>query len=323
MRDWLQREWYRTGPAQLLLWPLSMIFLLLTSLRRTLYRTGLLHAGRLPVPVIVVGNITVGGTGKTPLTLWIVEFLRHQGFKPAVISRGYGGTVQQPTSVSAVSDPFMVGDEPVLMSRRAGCPVWVGRDRYRTGRALLKARPDCDVVICDDGLQHYGLARDVEIIVVDAERRFGNGFLLPAGPLREPLRRLADADVLISHGVDAVPGSLPMHLRGALFRNLLNRSLAAEAGQLKGPLTAVAGVGNPRRFFDALQQLGLEFQSKVFPDHHAYRPQELADFSGTVVMTEKDAVKCAAFARPDWWSLEVEAELGEDFGTRLMQAMRK
>lgn len=322
---WLERHWYRIGVLHIVLWPLSLSFRLLVALRRLAYRLGLLPAQALPVPVIVVGNISVGGTGKTPLVLWLVDFLRAQGYHPAVISRGYGGSTTHPMAVSAATDPFLAGDEPVLIARRSGCPVWVGADRVAAAQALLRGRPDSDVLICDDGLQHYRLRRDVEIAVIDGERGFGNGQLLPAGPLREPLGRLAETDIVVTHGGIPLPGSVPMRLTGRRFRNLQDpaRTVSKEFfhGQL---LHAVAGIGNPARFFAQLERMGLTVAPHAFPDHHAYRPADL-QFAGTAVilMTEKDAVKCMAFAQPQWWYLEVEAEVGEALGHRLLQMLRK
>lgn len=322
---WLERHWYRIGVLHLVLWPLSLAFRLLVALRRFAYRVGLLSTQALPVPVIVVGNISVGGTGKTPLVLWLVDFLRAQGYHPAVISRGYGGTAHRPVAVSATTDPFLAGDEPVLIARRSGCPVWVGADRMAAAQALLRAHPKSDVLICDDGLQHYRLQRNVEIAVVDGERRFGNGQLLPAGPLREPIGRLAAVDIVVTHGGIPLPGSVPMTLSGKLFRNLQDPSRTAPAEFFYGqPLYAIAGIGNPARFFAQLQRMGLAVESHAFPDHHAYQPADLQFAGGAVIlMTEKDAVKCSAFAQPQWWYLEVEAKVGEALGQRLLQKLRK
>lgn len=323
MLNWLERQWYCIGLGQIILWPISLLFGLLVSLRRVAYRVGFLPTGRLPVPVIVVGNLTVGGTGKTPLVIWLVEFLRGEGFHPGVISRGYGGSVLQPTAVNAASDPFMVGDEPTLIARRLACPLWVGADRYATGRALLKVRPDCDVLICDDGLQHYRLARDVEIVVVDSVRRFGNGRLLPAGPLREPMGRLGSVDFVVSNGADALSGNVAMVLKGTILRNMLDADKILPVENFIGQAVhAVAGIGNPDRFFDQLQALGLLIKQHPFPDHHAYQPADLNfDDRLPVVMTEKDAVKCVAFADTDWWYLEVNAELASLFGERVLQKL--
>ncbi|HEX5338088.1 MAG TPA: tetraacyldisaccharide 4'-kinase, partial [Gallionella sp.] len=210
--NWLQGQWGRRTPWQILLLPPAALFFFISLVRRLLFRSGLRRSHRLPVPVIVVGNLTVGGTGKTPLVLWLVEFLRSQGYHPGIISRGYAGSAAQPQAVSAVSDPALVGDEPLLLARRTQCPIWVGRRRADVARALLVAHPDCDVIISDDGLQHYALQRDVEVVVVDGVRRFGNGLPLPAGPLREPLSRLQSVDAVVVNGGTADVGEYGMRL---------------------------------------------------------------------------------------------------------------
>ena len=226
---WLERHWYRLTPLHLLLLPVSLIFLLLTSLRRMLYRLGVLHSEKLPVPVIVVGNIIVGGSGKTPLTLWLAQQLIEQGWHPGIISRGFGGANETPREVQAVSLSSEVGDEPLLMAQRGLCPVWVGRDRAAAGRALLQTHPECDVLLSDDGLQHYRLRRDVEIAVADGVRGFGNGFLLPAGPLRELPSRLREADAVVVNGGAYHGPNYRMQLEGALFHNLLNPAQTRQA----------------------------------------------------------------------------------------------
>ncbi len=306
------------------LYPLSLLFAALVALRRRLYRLGLLKAARLPVPVIVVGNLTVGGAGKTPLVLALVAWLRQAGYRPGLISRGYGGAAREPMPVSADSDPALVGDEPVLLARRAACPVWIGRARAEAGRRLLARHPQVDVLLADDGLQHLALARDMEIVVVDGRRAFGNGRLLPAGPLREPLSRLAGVDAVVVNG-----GSLPdlpvptfaMALRGAEFVNLADPARVVDAAHFHGRrLHALAGIGDPARFFERLRELGLDIEAHAFPDHHPYTAADLP--AGTLVMTQKDAVKCAAFARPDDWFLSVDAELDAGLNTLLLQVMK-
>ncbi len=309
-------------PVQILLaMPSSLLFGLLAGLRRALYRLGILRTEHLPVPVIVVGNLSVGGSGKTPLTLTLVEWLRQAGFAPGIVSRGYGGTARLPLPVTALSDPALVGDEPVLLARRAACPVWIGRNRPDAGRNLLAAHPEVDVLISDDGLQHLALARDIELVVVDAARGFGNGWLLPAGPLREPLSRLARVDAIVINGREATP--LPpapphfrMHIAGSRFINLAHpeREVAAKhfaSEQASGTLHAIAGIGHPERFFRQLASLGLEATPHPFPDHHAYIASDLP--GGCVLMTEKDAVKCAHLgkqsARSDLWFLAVDADI--------------
>lgn len=326
--SWLERQWYRFGPWHLFLLPLSLLFRLAVLFRRLLYRFHLLPIERLPIPVVVVGNITVGGSGKTPLVLWLAENLRRLGFRPGIISRGYGGVSRSRMEVIPGSDPLVVGDEPVLLARRSGCPVWVGRNRAEAARALLKAYPACNLIISDDGLQHYGLARDIEIVVVDGERRFGNGFLLPAGPLREPATRLASVDAVVvnSGGAEASNSSAKagfvMCLAGAEFYNLADPMQRAKPQDFVGQAVhAVAGIGNPARFFEHLRSLGLTVSEHPFPDHHAFQPQEL-DFPGQVLMTEKDGVKCARFAKDSYWVLAVEAEVEEDLARLVAEKVR-
>jgi tetraacyldisaccharide 4'-kinase len=308
---------------QLLLRPLSLIFLVLSVIRRMAYRVGILSVWHAPVPVIVVGNITAGGNGKTPLTLWLAEFLKGNGFHPGIISRGYGAAVRGVREVVLSGDATEFGDEPLLLARRSACPVWVGKDRPAAACSLLLAHPECDVLICDDGLQHYALARDVEIAVVD-QRMLGNGLLLPAGPLRELPSRLRGVDAVVANAAVAPEGGFAMRLTGTVFRNLQNRTRIAAADDFEGRiLHAIAGIGNPQRFFDTLGGMGVCCVTHSFPDHHPYQRADL-QFEDTcaVLMTEKDAVKCTPFAEPDWWYLEVAAEVSADLGELVLQKIR-
>jgi len=310
-------------PWQILLLPISALFFLAVISRRLLYRLGFLQSYRIPVPVIVVGNITVGGTGKTPLVLWLVDFLRQHGYRPGIISRGYGSRAHAPQSVTSSSDPLLVGDEPVLLAQRAQCPVWVGRQRVDVARALLSARPDCDVLISDDGMQHYALQRDVEIAVVDGVRRFGNGMLLPAGPLREPKTRLNSVDAVVINGGRVFAGEYAMQLVGDCFRQLKRAVVASPADFSGKQLHALAGIGHPSRFFNQLNALGLKVKEHPFPDHHAYQPHELQfGDAGEILMTEKDAVKCAAFAPDNAWALVVDAQVDAALGNRILEKIR-
>ncbi|MDZ4202236.1 MAG: tetraacyldisaccharide 4'-kinase [Gallionella sp.] len=305
----LENHWYRITPLHALLYPLSLLFGALAALRRALYRYGLLHSVRLPVPVLVIGNISVGGTGKTPLTLALAQHLIEQGWHPLIVSRGHHGDNARPQCVTADSDVRQVGDEPLLMAQRRLCPVWIGKDRAAAALSGLRAEPACDIVLCDDGLQHYRLRRDAEIAVVDGARRYGNGLLLPAGPLREPVSRLCDVDAIVVNGDTAATGEYTMHLTGQQFQNLANPARSVGADALRGlRCHAVAGIGNPRRYFDQLAALGLSVTEHPFPDHHPYRAGEL-DFADcdAILLTEKDAVKCAAFADARYWVLRVDA----------------
>ena len=289
--------------------------------RRTLYGLRLLQSARAGVPVIAIGNLTVGGAGKTPLAIHVAELLKSKRWSPAIVSRGYGGTASTPRGVTLAADPAEVGDEPVLMARRAGCPVWVGPERAAVVAALRQAHPECDVVILDDGLQHYALRRDIEIAVVDA-RGFGNGFMLPAGPLREPKTRLWSVDAVIAHGTDRVKG-FAMRLEGGEVHRATDarerRPVQSFAGQR---VHAVAGIGDPQRFFRHLAAVGLTVVPHPFPDHHPFRARDL-EFGddAPVLMTEKDAVKCKRFASPQHWILPVRAVPDPAFDTWLQRRL--
>lgn len=321
---WLQHEWYGKASPNPLLRPLEAVFRRAVTLRQRAYREGRKRIERLPVPVIVVGNLSVGGTGKTPLTIWLAGFLKDQGFRPGIVSRGYGGAARkQPLAVTPDTDPREAGDEPVLMARKTGCPVYVFSKRAEAGRALL-AETGCDLIVADDGLQHYALARDLEIAVLDGTRGFGNGHCLPAGPLREPPERLNSVDLIVYSG-EAPAGGFGMVLEGHEAVNLRDearrRPLASFAGQ---PLYALAGLGNPGRFFGHLRSFGLNFEAREFPDHHAFDPEDLR-FAGAapLLMTEKDAVKCRPFAGSDHWYVPVEARLPAAFGEALLKRVRE
>ena len=281
----------------------------------------------MPVPVVVVGNITSGGTGKTPLVLWICDFLREQGYEPGIVSRGYGGRGET-MAVRRDSAPEIAGDEPVLLAQRSRSPVWIGRDRVAAARALIAANPECNVIVSDDGLQHYRLQRDFEIAVIDGSRGTGNGLPLPAGPLRETIGRLADVDAVVVTGNPSSPAAsaktFAMRLDGNLFCNLLNPAFHQEAGAFQGrPVHAVAGIGNPARFFDHLQRLGLSFAAHPFPDHHAYAQADL-EFgdADAIIMTEKDAIKCLRFAREIHWVLPVDARVDTALGRLILEKMK-
>ena len=344
MHSWLQSEWERRGGGALVFLPLTLVFWVASTLRRALYRARILPRWRAPVPVVVVGNITVGGTGKTPLTLAVVEMLQRRGWNPGVVARGYGRvppTEHDPRGVVRVypdlATPELFGDEPVLIARRSRVPVYISPDRTAAARSLLAAHPEVDVLVSDDGLQHYALARDVELAVIDGERRFGNGLLLPSGPLREPVSRLKSVDAVIVNGGTPVgldghaPRTFAMHLASERFSRLVsNQDVAPPEFALMArgrQVVAVAGIGNPRRFFDHLAALGVHAQTRAFRDHHHYQPGDLKlPGAEIIVMTEKDAVKCAAFADARMWFLRVEANLPADFDdfllTRIAQARR-
>lgn len=323
-KRWIEDAWYTEMYVSAWFMPLSMLYLDAIRVRRFLYRIGLLKKTQLPVPVIIVGNITVGGTGKTPLVIWMADFLRQQGYKPGVISRGYAGSANQtPQAVNDTSDPALVGDEALLLAKRCGCPVVIGADRPAAARQLLASHA-CDVIISDDGLQHYALARDIEIVVIDGDRRFGNGYCLPVGPLREPQERIKQVDlVVVNGGNELEEGEIAMQCRGDQLRNLHNGASKALTDLAGSECHAVAGIGNPKRFFAHLAAAGLRCQNHAFPDHHPYTADDL-NFKDThpVVMTEKDAVKCLGFAQAHHWYLPIEAVLPDAFSLQLLKLLK-
>jgi len=301
-----------------LLWPASLVFLVFVLLRRFLFWIRLLKSEHPGIPVVVLGNLTAGGSGKTPLALWIAEFLKAKGWSPAIVSRGYGGSASAPRAATIASEAAEVGDEPVVLARRSGCPVWVGPDRARTIEALRMQHPDVDVLILDDGLQHYRLRRDLEIAVVDA-RGLGNGFLQPAGPLREPAWRLKTVDAVVTNGFSR-KGSFSMILEGDTLHRMTDARDRQPASAFAGQkVHAVAGIGDPKRFFLHLAAFGLRPVPHPFPDHFAFSPHDL-EFGDElpVMLTEKDAVKLRHAARPNWWVLPVTAKLDPAFGEWLL-----
>jgi tetraacyldisaccharide 4'-kinase len=342
MREWLQREWERRGGGALIFLPFTLLYGAVVAVRRLLYRHGVLRSWRADVPVIVVGNINAGGTGKTPVVLAIVELLRTHGWNPGVVARGYGRVPpreQDPRGVVRVlpdvATPEHFGDEPVLIARRSLVPVYISPDRPAAVRALLADHPEVNVIVSDDGLQHYALGRDIEVAVVDGERRFGNGLLLPSGPLREPASRLRSVDAIVMNGGGAaVAQDVPhfaMRLGDERFVALTqgrHMSAAEFALHARGQrVVAIAGIGHPPRFFEHLAALGLAARGIAFPDHHAYQGGDLRlPQADLIVMTEKDAVKCAAFADARMWFLRVEALLPGAFDefllTRLARSRR-
>ncbi|GAB6042198.1 tetraacyldisaccharide 4'-kinase [Endothiovibrio diazotrophicus] len=320
----LERCWYRGHPFAWVLIPPSWLFAAIAAARRLAYRVRLFKAHRIGVPVIVVGNLTVGGSGKTPLTEALVRLLREEGYRPGVVSRGYGGKAERlPREVGPDSDPYRVGDETVLLARRCGCPVAAGADRVAAAR-LLRERFAVDVVVSDDGLQHYALARDIEIVVVDGARRFGNGRLLPAGPLREPPGRLRQADLVVANGASR-DGEFAMELVVAEVVNLLDETLRRPLETFRGEAVhAVAGIGHPPRFFAELARYGVVAECHPFPDHHAFAAREL-EFgdSRAVLMTEKDGVKYRRHAANRHWYVPVTARFDEAFRLRLLTLLNR
>lgn len=307
----------------LLLWPLSKLYCAVVGLRRWLYRLGVLRVIRTGVPVIVVGNITVGGTGKTPLVIWLAQMLKQAGWRPGVITRGYKGEGRAwPVWVEPQSDAATVGDEAVLLARHCGCPVVAGPDRPADVQQLVQL--GCDIIVSDDGLQHYRLARDLEIAVIDGRRRLGNGFCLPAGPLREPQSRLRTVDMRVTNG-EALPGEWGVHLEPIGFRQVAAPHTSAPLPQFRGQrVHAVAGIGHPPRFFAQLRALGIEVTEHAFADHHRFRAADLAFIPpAPVLMTEKDAVKCESFAQADHWYLAVAARPETGLAETILNLLRE
>ncbi len=305
VQDWLEARWYRAAPVPFWLRGLERLFAGVSRRRR---RKLSAQAIRLSAPVVVVGNITVGGSGKTPLTIALVELLRRQGWRPGVVSRGYGGSARGVHRVMLSDEPVVTGDEPLLIARRTGVPVFIGRDRVAAGQAMLD-QTEVDIVVADDGLQHYRLARDAEIAVVDGRRRSGNGRLLPAGPLREPVARLDEVGLVLVNGTRAAdePGFDLVLGQAVPLRGGPPKALSEFAGTV---IHAVAGIGDPSRFFDALSMAGLTVIAHPFPDHHAFRADDLAFADNRpVLMTEKDAVKCREFASTQAYAVPATAIL--------------
>lgn len=316
--------WYGQRPIALLFVPLSWLFSVVVKLRFLLYKKGWIKSTRLSVPVIVVGNITVGGTGKTPVVIWVAELLKSAGYTPGVISRGYGGIASSwPQQVREDSDSRVVGDEAKILARRTQCPVAVGAIRADSAQALIDHH-QCDVIISDDGLQHYALQRDIEIALVDGERRYGNRYLLPAGPLREPVERLKKVDFVICNGL-ANKDEYPLKVEGNEAIKLIDESERLNLGSFSStPCHAIAGLGNPSRFFSHLKKFNLSFEPHIFPDHFKYTERDINfDDEKQVLMTEKDAVKCTYMANEKHWYVPIKAQMTQKFGLTLLSLIKE
>ncbi len=322
---WLHRVWYESAASGFFLWPLALLYRAVTSIRRGCYQRGLFRVHRLEAPVIVVGNLTAGGTGKTPVVVWLAQELLSLGRKTAVISRGYGGTHDEGVlCVTAGSDPVVCGDEPVLIARQADVPVYVSADRVAAAKAAIVA--GADVLISDDGLQHYRLGRDVEFVVVDAERQFGNGRLIPAGPLREPLHRLDSVDAVIWNGVPPASygaDSLAFRLAGAVLISLDGKT-SCELSDFRGrTVRAIAAIGNPERFFQTLRDAGLSVSATPLHDHAASEAYDLDSEPGVpVIVTEKDAVKLAGSRSTNTWYLPVSVLMSGSSKQQLLEKLQ-
>jgi tetraacyldisaccharide 4'-kinase len=325
----LDHYWYSQNLVAWLLLPLSWLFCVVSMLRRFMYVNGMLPAHSMSVPVVIIGNISVGGTGKTPLLIALCEYLCQQGFRPGVVSRGYGAAMSGRQPVSVGDDAVACGDEPVLIKQRTGCPVVIGSDRVAAAKMLL-AENDCDVILSDDGLQHYRLKRDIEIAVVDTKRRFGNGFCLPAGPLREPVTRLRKVNMIVHHGDTDDIYRFSLEFEEAVNLSTgKTRNLDLFAGVT---VHALAGIGHPDRFFNQLRTRGIELIEHALPDHHAYTRAdiEFADHF-PILMTEKDAVKSQRLL-PDMktgdaieniWAVPVSAKISDKLGADLIGLIKQ
>ncbi len=324
----LTRAWQRRGPLAIALLPLSLLYRMLVAVRRACFDAGLCKQTLLPVPVIVVGNIFVGGTGKTPFTLWLIERLRERGFHPGVISRGYGARADGVIEVNARSAPDEVGDEPLLIAQKTQAPVVVGRRRVMAAQRLLALHPEVDVIISDDGLQHYALGRTVEIQLSDA-RGHGNGWLLPAGPLREPASRRSDFYV-VNGGAGTDGRAYSMSLVGGHAERIADRSQRMPLDSLpaNARVAAVAGIGHPPRFFDMLAARGVRLsQTFALPDHHPYSAEDFAAIDADLIlMTDKDAVKCARIdtlaADARLWTVPVSATIAGPLADDIVEKLR-
>jgi tetraacyldisaccharide 4'-kinase len=308
----LDEYWYNQNLFAWLLLPVSWIYCVLALSRRFLYKKRLLKSYSVSVPLIVIGNISVGGTGKTPLLIALCELLVKQGLQPGIVSRGYGGSFSGEQLVSENDTAEHVGDEPFLMAQRTQCPVAVGNDRVAAAELLLRHH-SCDVILSDDGLQHYRMQRDFEIAVVDVNRQLGNGFCLPAGPLREPAGRLQSVDMVVHHGRSANANSFVLEFMDAV--NLVTGETRPIESFKDSAVHAIAGIGHPERFFEQLAQAGLRIIKHPFPDHYAYKKSDLVfddnDNDKVLLMTEKDAVKCKAYTVGNCWYVPVAARLSD------------
>ncbi|TLY47549.1 MAG: tetraacyldisaccharide 4'-kinase [Gammaproteobacteria bacterium] len=306
--------WQKKSFLAYLLWPLSFVYSIFIFLRRKLYQLHFLKINYLTVPVIVVGNITIGGTGKTPVVIALACFLKEKGWRPGIISRGYGGNTKHfPCLVHQNSNAREVGDEPLLIAQHTACPTVIDPNRSRGAKSLLK-RSNCNIVISDDGLQHLSLGRNIEIVVVDGERRFGNNFCLPAGPLREPVSRLNSVDFVISKEMTQA-NEFKLSLIPDYFYQLIQTKNKQSADYfLNRKVHAVAGIGNPSQFFKTLRNLNLTIIEHPFPDHYQFKPRDF-NFGddAIVIMTEKDAIKCVGFVDTRLWCLKTKTDLDNNF----------
>ena len=321
--DTLSRLHYSKSLFPLLLFPLSAIFFLIFFIRKYLYQFNFLKSFKLNVPVIVIGNITLGGTGKTPLIIHLAKELKKNGYHPGIVSRGYGARSISATEVNQKSDIDEVGDEPILIQKHTHMPVFVSKDRVMAAKALIKKYKKIDVILSDDGIQHYRLMRDVEVLVIDGTRGFGNGYLLPAGPLRELKYKLNDVDVIVCNHKKVIDGSYLMKYKSEFLVNLKTKQKIPLSKVRLGNIHAIAGIGNPDRFFNDLKSLGLVFNSSAYQDHYRFMKKDFKTMSGkNIIMTEKDAVKCEKFAQDNFWYLPIDVDIDSKFTNVILKKLK-
>jgi len=314
---------YSKNIASLSFLPLSVIFFLISLIRKYLYRFNFLKSFKLDVPVVIVGNITLGGTGKTPLIIHLAKELKKNGYYPGIISRGYGSKAIGTIEVNQKSNIDEVGDEPILIQKHTHMPVFVSKDRVMAAKALIKKYKKIDVILSDDGIQHYRLKRDVEVLVIDGSRRFGNEYLLPAGPLREPIHKLNDVDAIVCNHKKVIDGSYLMIYKSKFLVNLKTKQKIPLNKVRLSNIHAVAGIGNPDRFFNDLKSLGLAFDSSAYQDHYRFTKKDFKTLSGkNIIMTEKDAVKCEKFAQDNFWYLPVDVDIDPKFTNVILKKLK-
>ena len=330
LHEILNRQYYKKSSWIFILLPLSFIYYLIIFFRCWAYKIGIFNSIKMDVPVVIVGNITIGGTGKTPLVIWLLEKLLKIGMKPGLICGGYNSNANSPQEVFTDSEVSDVGDEALMVKFRfkknnINIPIFVGKKKAQVGKALLNCYPDINIIISDDGLQHYKLKRDFEIAVVDEVRKFGNEFLIPTGPLREPVNRLTKVDAVIvnSRTLKTWEYGYGMTYFGETLVNCLRNNHISDLDVLEKEIVAITGIGNPERFFEQLSTSGLEFKEVIFNDHHFFTESDFKDYDGMdIIMTEKDAVKCKSFAKENFWYLPVYADVEEKLFERMIKKLR-
>ena len=321
--DTLSKLHYSKSLFPLLLFPLSAIFFLIFFIRKYLYQFNFLKSFKLNVPVIVIGNITLGGTGKTPLIIHLAKELKKNGYYPGIVSRGYGSRVIGAIEVNQKSNINEVGDEPILIQKHTHMPVFVSKDRAMAAKALIKKYKKIDVILSDDGIQHYRLMRDVEVLVIDGTRGFGNGYLLPAGPLRELKHKLNDVDAIVCNHKKVIDGSYLMKYKSEFLINLKTKQKIPLSEVSLSNIHAIAGIGNPDRFFNDLKSLGLVFNSSAYQDHYRFTKKDFKTMAGkNIIMTEKDAVKCEKFAQDNFWYLPVDVDINSKFTNVILKKLK-